>query len=130
MKLSDLIIEYRAEHLLSQRQFAARCGLSNGYISMLEKGLNPKTGKPVTPTLHQLKKLADGMSISVSAMLEQIDDMPVDLTADPSPSSGENKEPAPEGLTEAQQEAMQLIDSMTDDQLRAFIQAARAFLGD
>lgn len=81
MKLGELIKGYRDEHDLSQRQFAIQCRLSNGYISMLEKGLNPKTGRPVTPTIPQLKKLADGMGVTMSAMLEQVDDMDVDLTS-------------------------------------------------
>ena len=37
MTLKDLVIKYRADNGLSQRQFALQCGLSNGYISMLEK---------------------------------------------------------------------------------------------
>lgn len=79
MKLGDLIKEYRFSHELSQRQFALQCGLSNGYISILEKGVNPKTDKPVTPTIPQLRKLADGMGITLSEMMEQVDDMPIDL---------------------------------------------------
>lgn len=79
MKLGDLIREYRESHGLSQRQFANQCDLSNGYISILEKGVNPSTGKPVTPTLPQLKKLADGMSITLSELFERTDDMPIDL---------------------------------------------------
>lgn len=79
MKLGDLIREYRDSHGLSQRQFANQCDLSNGYISILEKGMNPSTGKPVTPTIPQLKKLADGMAMTLSELFEQVDDMPVDL---------------------------------------------------
>lgn len=79
MKLSDLIIEHRNTHGLSQRQFAQHCGLSNGYISMLEKGMNPATQKPVTPTIPQLKKLAKGMGITISELLSRADDMPIDL---------------------------------------------------
>lgn len=79
MKLGDLIKEYRLSHDLSQRQFALQCGLSNGYISILEKGVNPKTDKPVTPTIPQLRKLADGMGITITEMMEQVDDMPIDL---------------------------------------------------
>lgn len=82
MNLGELIREYREGHSLSQRQFAVNCGLSNGYISMLEKGKNPKTGKPVTPTLHQLKKLADGMGTTMMDMLDRVDDMPVDLATE------------------------------------------------
>lgn len=79
MKLGDLIRSYRESHDISQRQFALRCDLSNGYISILEKGINPNTQRPVTPTLPQLKKLADGMGMSLSELFEQVDDMPIDF---------------------------------------------------
>ena len=39
MKLSEIIKKYRKEHDLSQRQMGARCGLSTGYISLIEKAL-------------------------------------------------------------------------------------------
>ena len=81
MKLGDLIREYRDSHELSQRQFANACDLSNGYISILERGVNPNTGKPVAPTLPQLKKLADGMGITLSELFDKVDDMPVDIGA-------------------------------------------------
>lgn len=81
MKLRELIRSYRESHDLSQRQFAIQCNLSNGYISILEKGINPNTGKPVTPTIPQLKKLADGMSMSLNELLERADDMPIDLAS-------------------------------------------------
>ena len=73
MKIGDLIQKYRAEHDMSQRQFATMCGLSNGYISMLEKGKNPKTGQPVTPTLPKLKALADCMGMSLMEIFELVD---------------------------------------------------------
>lgn len=79
MKLGDLIRSYRESHDLSQRQFALRCDLSNGYISILEKGVNPNTQRPVTPTIPQLKKLADGMGMSLTDLFEQVDDMPIDF---------------------------------------------------
>ena len=82
MTLRELIAQYRSEHGLSQRQFAVQCSLSNGYISMLEKGVNPKTGLPLTPTLQALKKLATGMGISLSDLISIADDMPVSLADD------------------------------------------------
>lgn len=42
MKLSEIIKKYRKEHDLSQRQMGARCGLSTGYISLIEKEINRK----------------------------------------------------------------------------------------
>lgn len=80
MRLGDFITQYRLSHSLSQRQFATTCGLSNGYISMLEKGINPATQKPVTPTIPQLKKLAAGMCLSLMELLEQVDDMSIDIS--------------------------------------------------
>lgn len=56
MTLRELVMDFRKEHGISQRQFANMCGLSNGYISMLERNSNPKTGLPVTPSLTALKK--------------------------------------------------------------------------
>lgn len=87
MTLSDFVKEYRKEHDLSQRQFAAICGLSNGYISMLEKNMNPKTGLPLMPSLPALKKISDGMGISLADMLTTVDDMPVELLSDISEDS-------------------------------------------
>ncbi|MEY8420483.1 helix-turn-helix domain-containing protein [Oscillospiraceae bacterium 44-5] len=92
MTLRDLVKEYRANHSLSQRQFATMCGLSNGYVSMLEKNMNPKTGLPVTPSLPALKKIATGMGISLTDLFTQADDIPVDLLV----SDSEENAPAPE----------------------------------
>lgn len=80
MKLGDLIARYRSDHSMSQRQFANICGLSNGYVSMLEKGKNPATNKPVTPTIPQLKKIAAGMGMTLMDLLDQVDDMPIDIS--------------------------------------------------
>ena len=80
MTLSELIKQYRTEHDLSQRAFAARSDLSNGYISMVEKGENPATGEPITPTLVALKKIASGMGLTLGALIAKCDDIPVDLS--------------------------------------------------
>ena len=79
MTLGELIQQYRTERGLSQRQFATACDLSNGYISMLERGENPKTKLPVTPTLPAMQKIAQGMGISLTELFSSVDDMPVDL---------------------------------------------------
>lgn len=80
MKLSAIIYAYRLEHDLSQREFARQCGLSNSYISFIEKEINPKTGRPMVPTLEQYKKIADGMGTTVHSLFEKLDaDSPVHL---------------------------------------------------
>ena len=80
MKLSELIINYRKRMNISQREFSRKCDLSNTYISFLENENNPKTGKPIIPTLEQYKKLAGGMGITVQELFELLDrDAPVDI---------------------------------------------------
>ena len=81
MKLSELIIDFRKRMNISQREFSRMCDLSNTYISFIEKEINPKTGKPMVPTLEQYKKIADGMGISVQRLFELLDkDSPVDIS--------------------------------------------------
>lgn len=82
MKLGDIILNYRREHALSQRQFAAKCnGLTNGYISMIENGLNPNSNKPIVPSLPKLKLLANGMDITLDDLLSMMDDSSVDISS-------------------------------------------------
>lgn len=80
MTLSELLIKYRSEHGLSQRQMAAQCNLSTGYISLIEKTINPQTGKAMIPTLAVLNKLAKGMGITIDNLFSICDDMPVSLS--------------------------------------------------
>lgn len=82
MPLSEYIKAYRKRHGLSQRQFANICGLSNGYIAMIERELNPSTGEPITPSLAALKKMASGMGITLAALFAAVDDIPVDMGED------------------------------------------------
>ena len=89
MTLSELIVKYRTEHGLSQRQFSAICGLSNGYISMLEREINPSTGQPVTPTIQKLQQLADGMKIDIADLMAEADDIPV-FSDEENPRNSEN----------------------------------------
>lgn len=81
MTLSDFIIQYRKEHNLSQRQFAALCSVSNGYISMIERNFNPSTGKPLVPTLVALNKIAHGMGMTIDELFSSIDDIAVSLSS-------------------------------------------------
>ena len=111
MTLKDLIIEYRNDHGLSQRQFATACGLSNGYISMLEKEMNPNTKLPVTPTLPKLKQLASGMGMSLTDLLVKVDDMPVEVILD----DADSKKLVPEIEDELDAEIMKIISGLTPE---------------
>mgnify|MGYP003308391292 CR=1 FL=1 len=74
MNLGEYIKEYRQEHGVSQRGFAAISGLTNGYISMLENNKHPKTGEPIAPTLETYKKVAVATGLSFDDLIAMIDD--------------------------------------------------------
>ena len=118
MKLGDLIAQYRIEHSLSQRRFALNCDLSNGYVSMLEKGINPATQKPVTPTMQQLKKIADGMGLTVTELLEKVDDMPIDISLGDHDSA--------ESLSKEKQDLIEQIKALPEEKVQLLLQLAKS----
>lgn len=74
MILGDLIKQYRNDKGMSLRDFAKQCGLSHTYISALEKNIDPRTGKPIAPTLDTVKYLSQGMNMSIEDILKILDD--------------------------------------------------------
>ena len=74
MTLGEIIKSYRKEHRMSMDAFAKASSLSKAYISMLEKNLNPKTGKPITPSLQCLQQVADGMKIEYRVLIDMMND--------------------------------------------------------
>ncbi len=108
MHIGEFINQYLSKKNMSQRQFAKDCGLSNGYISMLIKNINPKTGKPLVPSLSALISIAKGMGITVDELIAETDDINVDITLTRNlPKSTYQKNepkkeqpPIPDGLTE------------------------------
>ena len=74
MFLGEVIKKYRDENNLSLRAFAHKCGLSYAYISMLEKNIDYRTGKPIAPTLDSVKYIANAMHIPIDDLLKILDD--------------------------------------------------------
>jgi transcriptional regulator with XRE-family HTH domain len=56
------------------------CGLSNAYISMLEKGVNPSTGEPALPSMNAYLQISQAMGVSLQTLMEAVDDT-VDISA-------------------------------------------------
>lgn len=46
---------------------------------MIENNCNPKTGKPIVPSLDKLKIIAEAMGMTLESLLDSADDMPVEL---------------------------------------------------
>lgn len=84
MTLGELVKKYRTEHELSLRDFSRLSGISNGYISMLEKNEHPKTKKPIVPSIEKMKCIASAMNMSLDSLLDVIDgDQEVSIKPEP-----------------------------------------------
>lgn len=70
--LGDIIKEYRLDHDLSLREFSKKCGLSHTYIDKLEKGVDPRSQKPVEPTLDALEKISTAIDLSLDELLTML----------------------------------------------------------
>ena len=82
MHLGEVIKKYRNDHDLSMQAFADRCELSKGYIAMLERNVNSKTGEPVIPSVETFMKVANAMTISFVGLMELVDEnQPISLPA-------------------------------------------------
>ena len=73
MEIKDYVYNYRKEHGLSMQAFGKKCGLSRAYISILEKGFNPATGKPFVPGLATLKRIADCTGADIENLIKMLD---------------------------------------------------------
>ena len=79
MELKTFINSYRTEHNLTMEQFAKSASLSKGYISMLEKGYNPQTGKKIIPSISALNNIAIATGTDLDHLLKIIDDIAASL---------------------------------------------------
>lgn len=100
--LADIIKRYREDNDLSQRQFAARCGLSNAYISKIEAGAG-QIGAPYK--LETLIAIANGMKMEPEELLARAYD--IQFTAPPSMTDLDRK----------RQRLVESVKDMTDDQV-------------
>jgi transcriptional regulator with XRE-family HTH domain len=73
--ISENLKRLRAARGLSTRRLALLAGVSNGYISQLEKGYDSRTKKPIHPTFDILKKIASGLNVNVNELSGNDDDI-------------------------------------------------------
>ena len=118
MTLGDVIKSYRTNHSMSMDEFAKRCGLSKGYISMLEKNRNPKTGKPIIPSILTYQSVAKAMSTSVDILMKTVDkEQLVLLSQAPAPTAYELPTTSPTGKKIDARTRRQLEKVLEDDDL-------------
>lgn len=73
MTLGNIVKQYRLDNSFSMDEFAKRCSLSKGYISMIENEINPRNNKPIAPTLPSIMKIATAMNMELDELLKIMD---------------------------------------------------------
>ena len=115
MKVGEWLKSYREQHNLSMQALADLCGFSKAYINVLEKGVNPKTGKPISPTMQTFEKIARGTKTDVDTLLKILDgDQPITVNA---PASGDLPDVSPTGQKIDARTRRQLEKVLDDDNL-------------
>lgn len=66
-RLGALIREKRGD--LSLRDCAKSIGISHTHLDSIEKGYDPRTGKPVSLTVETLHKISQGMNIPIEDLM-------------------------------------------------------------
>ena len=67
--LSELISSYIKENRLSQREFALLADISHTYVAKLVTGIDPRSGRPIEPTLSVIEKLSTAMNLTLEELL-------------------------------------------------------------
>ena len=70
--LSEYVRNVRKEKGLKVKDVCNRCALSRSYINMIEAGLNPKTKKPIVPSLETIVELSKGLDVPCLELLTSI----------------------------------------------------------
>lgn len=114
LTLGEIIRKYRKEHGISMDVFANRSKLSKGYISMLEKNLNPTTGKGIIPTTRTVDQAAMAMNIAPELLYSQISTMQDDVSGN-STNEASNLPPlTPKDEREIARDLENMINSLDD----------------
>lgn len=69
LRLSARIRQRRSELELSARELARRASVSASYVSVLERGLNPKTQRPTRPAPTALQQVAVALQLPAEELL-------------------------------------------------------------
>ena len=123
MTIGEFINNYLLDHQMSQRQFAKKCNFSNGYISMLINNVNPKTGRPLVPSLTALLSIARAMGITLDELINTVDDMDVDISA-------AKNLPAAEKSNGRVNEFVELFSQLTDEQKSLIVSQIKGILSN
>jgi transcriptional regulator with XRE-family HTH domain len=70
--LGEIITNYMNENNLSQRDFAKLAHISHTYVSKLQTGIDPRSGKLIEPTLEVVEKIAKALNMPLEVLLKEL----------------------------------------------------------
>ena len=130
MTLAEFIKQYRTEHGMSIRSFAAMVGMSPQSILNIERGIG-SDGKPMTSTMKTYAKIANAIGMTEKDFLNLLND---NVLINP----GDEKIPTTERdgqnmldlslLSEDQRKAIQEILGMNQDELTSALPELKAYV--
>lgn len=123
MNLGEFVYNYLTKHKISQRQFAKKCGMSSGYISMIVNGINPRSNTPIVPSIKSLNSIARGMNMTIDELFLAVDDMLVDMSNDKNKTSNLAER-------ERQNELVDLFSQLTTEQQNLIISQIKGILSN
>ena len=74
MDLGQKIKKIRLSLGMTQQKLADKSNVTKGYISMIEKGVNPTTKKKLVPTLEKISAIASAFNMTVDEVVKDTDD--------------------------------------------------------
>lgn len=80
MSIGRIINEYRRDNKMSMQEFADKCGLSKGYISMLERGKHPQNNREIIPSIETIMKISRAMGLTIEELLGDADPVIIDIS--------------------------------------------------
>ena len=80
--LGEYLLNERKKRNMSLREFADLIGISHTYLKKFETGINPNTGKPVSPTIEMLSDISKSLHVSLEYLLEMSGYLKVNNLAD------------------------------------------------
>ena len=69
-KLGEFLTSERKKRDLSLRDFADELGISHTYLQNLEKGSDPRTGNPVSPTVEKKELISKSLDVSLDFLIK------------------------------------------------------------
>ena len=131
MTLAEFIKQYRIDHNMSIRAFAAFVGMSPQQILNIERGLG-SSGKPMTSTMKTYSKIATAIGMTETDFLNMLNDNvlvnPSDEKIPITKSDGQYMVIDLTMLTDHQKEAIQTILDSTQPEWSAALDEVKPLL--